>query len=394
MKGLMDSAAVLFWFSVFMILYPYALYPALLRFLSLFRRGPARLRPGSGRDSGLPKVSLLISAYNEESVIEEKIINSLSLDYPKDLLEIIVVSDASTDRTDEIVKRYERRGIDLLRAGKRQGKTACLNNAVAQARGQVLVFSDANSLYDGNAVRNLAAGFQDERTGFVSGVTRYSPGGHAGMSQGIGFYSRLEKFTKSMESAFGACIGADGAIFAIRRELYRPLKAADINDLVIPLSVIRQGFKGVLAEHAYCMEAASVEAKSEFNRQVRITARTLRALLNNRDLLNPLRYPFFSFALFSHKCARFLAPFFLLLAAISALPLLLAPGTGLWTLLYFSCVCGALLVPGTSRGKHLKWIAGLASLLRDFTSVNAAMLVGWLKFMKGETFTTWAPTQR
>lgn len=339
----------------------------------------------------MPKVTLLISAYNEESVIEAKILNSLSLEYPKDILEIIVISDASTDGTDEIAGRYEKQGIRLLRYGGRQGKTACLNNAVQRAQGEILVFSDANSLYDKQAVRNLAARFQDTSIGFVTGFTRYQLRKGDGISEGIGLYSKLEKFLKSMESVFGRCVGADGAIFAIRKELYTFLHPEDINDFVIPLSIIKQGFKGVVAEDAFCSEDAGVGARGEFNRQVRITARTLRALLNNRNFFDPMKYPFFSFALFSHKLAKLLVPFFLFFLIFSA-PFMLSSHKIYAMLLLLALA--ALHIRASREGNSMPVISRFVSFVRIFTSTNLAILLGWLKFLKRETYTTWAPTQR
>lgn len=371
-----------------MILYPYAFYPSLLWFISLFKKQPRKRQFLT--ISEWPSVTMLISAYNEEAVIEEKILNSLSLDYPKDLLEVIVISDGSTDRTDALVKKYEDKQIKLLRFEGRQGKTGCLNGAVRQAQGSILVFSDANSLYDKNAVKNLAVRFENSRVGFVTGFTRYRLRVGDGISEGISLYSRLEKFIKSKESIFGSCVGADGAIFGIRKNLYMSLRNEDINDFVIPISIIRQGFHGVLEEAAFCSESAVGGSKSEFKRQVRITARTLRALLNNRDLLNPLKYPFFTFALFSHKVAKLLVPFFLLLLSVNALILLSKQGTYM-----LSAVCLALSIMMLAhQRKQAIFSSKLGSLIYSFTSINAAVFIGWLNFLKRKTYTVWMPTQR
>ncbi len=383
---------IAFVFSLFMISYAYAVYPAVLWSFSIVFKKTRKAKSTMMAEASLPAVSLFISAYNEESVIEEKIINSLSLNYPGNLLEIIVISDGSTDRTDEIVSKYSGKGVVLRRYQERQGKTACLNQTVPLATGDIIIFSDANSQYDRNAVRNLVAGFDDRSVGFVTGFTRYRPGKGDGFSEGIGLYGQIEKFTKRMEGTFGSCVGADGAIFAIRKELYQPLDPADINDLVIPLSIIRQGFKGVLAEAAYCSEGgAQAEGKGEFSRQVRITSRTLRALLKNSDLLNPIKYPFFSFALFSHKIAKLLVPFSLLLLIISTLML---STTIIFALLFlFVCLVGMPAIRFGNK-KRIKRPLRLGSFVYTFTSINLAIFIGWLKFIKGETFTTWAPTQR
>lgn len=381
----MDIATVTFWFSAAFVFYAYFGYPVLIWLLS-------RVKPDKTFKSAtdLPTVSLLISAYNEEAVIEEKIINSLACNYPRNLLDIVVVSDGSDDGTNTIVESYSHRGVELKYFEGRIGKTACLNQVVPACSGEIIVFSDANSMYNQDAVVNLAANFHDPGIGFVTGYTRYSDHRRAGAASSIGFYAALEKFTKKAESRIGSCVGADGAIFAVRKRLYKPLQETDINDFVIPLSIVRQGFRGVLEESAFCAEKAAGAGRDEFRRQVRITNRTLRALFNNLDLFNPLAYGVFSFELFSHKAAKFLAPFFMILfvacafARTGSSSLVLVPALG---------VC-LLLVPGRRGERRESLLSRLQSLIRIFLTTNAAVLAGWVHFMRGRTFTTWSPLKR
>ena len=241
---------VLFWFSIFVILYAYFGYPLCLYIIS-FTKPRRKIETITSRN---PKVSLLISAYNEENVIEDKILNSLSLNYPKDLLEIVVVSDASVDRTDEIVRFYIQKGVLLRSYEGRIGKTACLNKAVPLSKGDIIVFSDANSKYDRDAIKHLVKRFNDPKVGLGTGSTKYNSKNPNSVSGSVGAYSKIEEITKKLESKIGSCVGADGAIFAIRKQLYQPLKEYDINDFVIPLHIIRQGYRAVLVEHAFCTE--------------------------------------------------------------------------------------------------------------------------------------------
>jgi len=384
----MDIVKTLFWLSAAFVLYAYVGYPVVLWLLS-------SVIPSRSRDNSkpfLPKTSLLISAYNEEAVIEEKIMNSLSMNYPRDLLEIIIVSDGSDDMTNDIVKKYEYRGVLLKYFEGRRGKTACLNSAVALAQGDIIVFSDANSMYDRDAVKNLVSNFTDDRIGFVTGYTRYINKDADEIGASIGIYAKLEKLTKTWESKISSCVGADGAIFAIRKCLYRPLSEVDINDFVIPLNIIRQGFKGVLEANAYCMEKTAENQKGEFRRQTRITNRTLRAIYNNASLLNPLRYGFFSFALFSHKISKFLTPFFLLALACGNV-VLLNSGVTYRLMLLVQSVCYLFAWLGY-RGRGLKVFSGLNSLCYTFVAMNAAILVGWVQFVRGRTYTIWSPVKR
>ena len=379
-----------FWLSLFAIAYAYVGYPAVLWLLS--QLGPAVARTGAEQGTGVPAVTLIISAFNEEQVIGQKVENALSLDYPKELLEIVVVSDGSSDRTCEIVLGFAGRGVVLRHYEGRIGKTACLNRALPMATGSIIVFSDANSVYETSAMRELLRPFDDPAVGFVTGWTRYGSGQDGRASGSLGMYSKLELLTKELEGRLGSCIGADGAIFAIRKELYTPLSDADINDFVIPLSINRQGYRGVLQREAVCIENDAGSAKGEFQRQVRITNRTLRAIVTYRQLLNPFRYGLLSFQLFSHKLCKFLVPPFLVAALVSNLLLAERGALFLATLLaqgvFYAGASAAAFV--SQRGL----LARFAELARTFVVVNAAIAVAWVKYFRGETFITWSPTRR
>jgi cellulose synthase/poly-beta-1,6-N-acetylglucosamine synthase-like glycosyltransferase len=385
----MSAIHYIYWFSAFLLFYAYAGYPVLIWALS-------RLIPRERKKYDrhfLPTVSLLISSYNEENVIEEKIINSLSLNYPEELLEIIVISDGSTDRTDEIVNRYAGQGVALKHYKGRIGKTACLNKTVPAARGEIIVFSDANSMYDRDAVRNLVPNFADVTIGFVTGYTRYAVDPNNGVSTSIGIYSKIEKFTKKAESAVGSCVGADGALFAVRKKLYTPLQQTDINDFVIPLSVIRQGFRGVLEEGSFCTEKTAGDPRGEVRRQIRITNRTLRAIFNNIGLLNPAAYGMFPFELLSHKIAKFLAPFSAMLLVACTIALMNS-GTGYRLFLLVQLLLLLFAWPGYRSKTRFPALSQLSSICRTFVAMNLAIVGGWLQFLRGETYTTWSPEKR
>lgn len=383
----MPGVEALFLTAALLVLYPYIGYPAALRAISLFR---TRKQAGENK-AGKPRVTLIISAYNEEKVIEDKISNSLALDYPGDRMEIMVVSDGSTDSTADIVMKYAKRGVVLKHYAERSGKTACLNRAVPEAKGEIVIFSDANSNYEKDAIKTLVRHFASPEIGFVTGRTAYASedGGVAGT---VGFYSMLEKLTKKLESKIGSCVGADGAIFAIRKGLYRPLRASDINDLVIPLKIVAQGYRGVLEEKAVCIEKTAGTGKGEFNRQVRITARTLKAISGNAGLLNPLSYGLFSFELFSHKVLRLLAPFFLIILFASNI-LLLSKGL-FYKAAFIAQAVFYVCALFENRGRGFSAVRKIFSLAYTFSAVNAAIFWGWVKFIKGESFVTWSPTKR
>jgi len=385
----MIAIATTFWVALLAILYAYVGYPAFLWLVS--RVGRFDESSCAGESGHLPSVTLIISAYNEEKVIREKIENTLSLDYPRELLEIVIISDGSSDRTCEIVLEFANKSIVLRHYEGRIGKTACLNRALPLAAGGIIVFSDANSSYEKGALKALLGPFQNNTVGFVTGWTKYGSGDGAA-PYSLGLYSRLELITKELESCLGSCIGADGAIFAIRKELYLPLKDYDINDLVIPLSINQQGYRGVLQREAICFEKDAGSPKGEFHRQVRITSRTIRAIMNHRQLLNPFRFGLLSFELFSHKVCKFLVPLFLVALLVSNLLLAGSGGFFLTALIaqgiFYVAAGAASFVPKRSL------LSRMVEAARIFVVVNVAIALGWVKYLQGEAYTTWSPTKR
>jgi cellulose synthase/poly-beta-1,6-N-acetylglucosamine synthase-like glycosyltransferase len=368
----------LFFTFLFLTVYPYGIYPVVLSIISIFFGNPWQ------RGGITPRVTLVISVYNEEKVIETKVRNALSVEYPKELLDIIVVSDGSNDRTNEIVSGFEDPRLMLKAFSERSGKTACLNRVVPEAKGDIVLFTDANSMFPSDAILKLVRNFFDKNVGLVTGWSKYFRKG--GGEESTGIYSRLEMKTKYWESLISSCVGADGAIFAIRKELYKPLGEQDISDFVIALQVISQGKRVVLDRDIYCFEQSSKEDKDEYRRQARITNRTLRAILRNPWFLNPFRCGSFSFFLLSHKLLRFLVPFFtagtfllsLLLLKVSVIYL----GFFLIQLL-FLCLGLANLI-GKFEGR-------LTSTCKFFLITLLAQVIGWTRRLRGISDTMWTP---
>lgn len=368
--------STLFYILITLSIYSYVIYPLLLKLLKPF----CDLETSSG--DGTCSVTIIISAHNEAAVIGKKIENSLALEYPDSKLEIIVVSDGSTDGTDQIVSQYDDRNVILISSEIRRGKTAGLNTAVTRANGEVIIFTDADSMFPVDTVKKFSEFFNDDSVGLVTGSTSYLFQGEEGMAHSTGIYTKLEKLIKHLETLSGSCVGADGAIFAIRKCLYRPLRDDDINDLVIPLNVVRLGKRVVLREDLVCLEPPSADEKSAFLRQARITNRTLRALFRNLDLLNFTKFKNFSFKLVSHKYIRLSTPLFML----ALIPLN-------WFLLekanhFFYFMVAQILFYGFA-------IAGskvdLFKLFHHFVLVQIAILYGWYLYLKGENMVTWNP---
>jgi cellulose synthase/poly-beta-1,6-N-acetylglucosamine synthase-like glycosyltransferase len=293
------------------------------------------------------------------------------------------------DKTDEYVKEFSDDEVRLFRQEIRKGKTAALNMAVPQAKGEIIIFSDANSMYDRSAIKKLVRHFQDPTIGFVTGKTKYVSRHGSSVTESTSLYNKLECLTKRLESRVGSCVGADGAIFAIRKELYKPLQAYDINDFVIPLKIVEQGYRGILDDEAFCVEEMARNTQGEFNRQVRITSRTIRAIVNNKALLNPIKFPLFSFEVVSHKLMKFILPFFIITIFITNC-LIITTGFLYYLILalqtcFYILACWGYIDEKTQNRKML------TSMAYTFSLVNLAIFIGWIKYFSGETYSTWSP---
>lgn len=255
-----------------------------------------------------PRVTVLIAAFNEEREIERTVLNKLSQDYPPNCLEVIVVSDGSMDRTNEIIEDLAKRNksrVRFLRQEPRQGKTQALNKAIAHAAGDIFVFADANSIYAPGAIRKLVRSFADPSVGYVSGQMIYTNPDGSGIGEGSSAYMRYENRLRVLETRLNSVVGVDGGIDAVRRELYVPMRPDQLPDFILPLSVVEQGKRVIYEADALLYEPALSVAADEFRMRVRVSLRALWALHDKRTLLNPLHYPLFAWQLLSHKVLRY-----------------------------------------------------------------------------------------
>ena len=374
--------------SLALVMYVYVGYPVLLFCLQYVVPGKKIRKDPDSR----PFVTLIISCFNEENVIEEKLKNSLALEYPIDRLEIIVVSDASTDRTDEIVRSFSSRRVRLIRQKERLGKTSGLNLAVAEARGEVLVFSDANAMYEPDALLHLVAYFADETVGYVVGEARYKDAEATAAGKSERVYWRYEIALKTMESKLHSIVGGDGAIYAIRREQYEELLVTDINDFVNPLQIVARGYRGVYAPKAICWEDASGVFSKEFSRKIRIVNRAFSGLFRVKEVLNPFRTGIFALEIISHKLLRWLVPFSLLCFLGASLVLAWEGQT------VFQYVCWlVLLFCWLAYGGYLfsksGWTLPVFHYPYYFILVNLASLIGVIRSIRGNVQTTWNPSR-
>ncbi len=312
-------SGVIFWLCVLFVLYVYAGYPLLLFVLARLRRAVPSY-PAS-----TPAVTLLISAYNEEQVIAEKLENSLALDYPPELLQIIVAADGSDDATEEIARSYVGRGVEVIHDPARRGKTSAINHAMSSVRHDVVVFSDANNLYAAETVRELVKPFSDARVGAVTGRKGTIETDRM-LGQADGLYWRYESFIKEQENRLGCCAGVSGEVFAIRRELFAAPPAEIINDdYYIALDIISRGYRLVYAPEARSREAASENEGDEIARRSRIVAGRFQIMAASLRLL-PFDRPWIVWEIVSHKFMRPLVPPVTLIAFIATVVALFGLG--------------------------------------------------------------------
>jgi cellulose synthase/poly-beta-1,6-N-acetylglucosamine synthase-like glycosyltransferase len=368
-----------FWVGVLWLAYVYAGYPLLLGLITLV----ARIRPIL-RDDFSPTVSVLISARNEEEDIGWKVRETLAWNYPPDRLEVLVASDASEDRTDDIVRSIEDPRVTLVRMERRGGKARALNRLAELAQGDLLFFTDANSRIGPDCLRRMVRHFADGRVGCVTGYTRSGDGNKgSGPDSGAGVYWGYELLTKCLENQFGSVLVCDGAVFCIRRELFRPLLPDLANDLELPLWVGHQGYWTRLELQAQVAEKDTSSAAEEFSRRRRICAQGALGMWKLRRMLRGVR----GWQFVSHKFLRWLTFIPMMLALFSSAALantnLFTVLFGLQALFYATALAGLLLaLRRRSAGRLLS-----APFYILITSVGA--LVGVLEACLGRRFDIW-----
>ncbi len=370
--------------ALFIPVYVYIGYPVLLIILDKLAKCKALMIADIE-----PSVSLIVSCYNEVDVIEQKIRNCLALDYPLQQLEVIFVSDGSDDGTDERVKQYRSEGIKLIRQEGRLGKTLGLNLALAEAVGEMVVFSDANAMYKADAIKKLVRNFHDPSVGYVVGAAIYRDEEESSSGASENAYWQYEMFIKKIESKLHSVVGGDGAIYAIRKSLYESLDQEDINDFVNPLQIIAKGYRGIFDADAICYEQTAGNFDKEGRRKQRIVNRSFSGLLKNKTVLNPFKFGFFSFEILSHKLLRWLIPFFILFAAVGITILAQMNIEFFQWLLLLGIVFSWLVL----SGKFLKDQAVCPSVLLVpyyFYLVNINSMKGVLQSLHGNVQITWS----
>ncbi|WP_460761446.1 glycosyltransferase family 2 protein [Lysobacter fragariae] len=370
------------WIAIALLAYIYVGYPILAIAF-------ARIRPRHvDKRAVSASVTTIITAYNEEKHIEQKIRNVLALDYPKHQIDIIVASDASSDATDGIVLGFNAPNVRLLRVEGRQGKTACQNAAAAIATGDILVFTDATTSIEAHALQAMSSNFHDPSVGCVAGRLTYvakqdDATGHGGTS-----YWNYEIMLRMAESMLGSLIGVSGCLYAIRRSAYRAIAPGLISDFVVAMMVRDQDLRTVLEPDAVCYEHTLDHPDRELSMRVRVGMRSLSALAAQKRFLDPFRFGAFAWQLWSHKLLRYLSPVFWM-AALLANAVLASQGRYLWLL----AMQLALLLSGLLGFTPLRLFTNSRLLAQPyyFLLTNLASAVSLYRFLRGERIVTWTP---
>jgi cellulose synthase/poly-beta-1,6-N-acetylglucosamine synthase-like glycosyltransferase len=367
------------WTCLLAIAYVYLGYPLTLLVLPRKRRAARPL-------SALPTVTVVIAAFNEVADIGATVRDKLSQDYPPDLLDVVVVSDGSTDGTDEAVAALREPRVTLVRQEPRQGKTLALNRGVSISRGEVIVFSDANSHYEPTAIAHLVSCFADPEVGYVTGRLVYEDPRDTAVGGGSGLYMRYESWLRELESRVGSIVGVNGGVDAVRRRLYQPMAVDHLPDFILPLRVVQQGFRVVACDDAVAHEQALGQQADEFRMRVRVSLRALHALTEMRALFHP-RYGLFAFQLLVHKLMRYLM--IVPIAGVALFSALLV-GQPLYRVLFEAqIVVYALALAGWLSGGRIRFRPVFVPFY--FCLVNIAATVALVGFLRGERQVLWTP---
>lgn len=385
---------VIFWISLFIIFYAFIGYGILLFILIKLKR---RLtgKPVVPDTLNLPTCTLIVAAYNEEIFIDQKIKNSLELIYPENKLALIFITDGSTDNTATIVSQYPQ--ITHMHSAERMGKMAAVHRAVATVNTGVIVFTDANTFLNTEALVNICRHYANPKVGAVAGEKRVHITETADATAGEGFYWKYESKLKKWDSELYSVVGAAGELFSVRTVLYQPVPSnAIIDDFMISMLIAKKGYKIVYEPDAYALETASQDVKEELKRKVRIAAGGIQSIIWLKSLLNPFKLPILSFQYISHRVLRWTVVPFLMVLALVLNSLIVYNGTG--SLIYQLLLLAQLLFYGMAL---LGWLLEARQIKVKiffipyyFCMMNYAVIRGIFRFAMGKQSAIWDKAKR
>ena len=385
-----------FWFSLFIVFYTFLGYGILLYFLIKIRRAIKGKRPiPDVAFNDLPTCTLVIAAYNEEGFIREKIANTLQLNYPEGKLEVVFVTDGSNDRTPDIIAEFPM--LKLLHKPERSGKIAAVHRAVEQVNSEIIVFTDANTYLNKDALVNICRHYADPKVGAIAGEKRVMADEQADASAaGEGFYWKYESTLKKWDSELYSVVGAAGELFSVRKELYQPVsKDAILDDFMISMLIAEKGYRIIYEPEAYASETASADVSEELKRKVRIAAGGIQSIIWLKSMFNIFRFGTLSFQYVSHRVLRWtITPFLLILAFLLNIIIALQPDECLFHLLligqvlfYTMAFVGYLFEKRQLRIKIL-------FIPYYFCVMNYAVLAGIIRYFRKQQSSVWEKAKR
>jgi cellulose synthase/poly-beta-1,6-N-acetylglucosamine synthase-like glycosyltransferase len=387
----MEKTMITFWTSVSVIIYIFALYPLILKWLNaLFKRQNKISGVRERHNDSVPRVSILIPAFNEEKRIKKRIENLLASDYPGDKMEIIIASDGSSDRTVEFAEAYADDGVIVLEFKSNRGRASVQNDGVREAGGEIVIFTDAETVFEKDFIKCIKRRFEDPAVGCAVGNLVYDTRNSA-ISSSEGIYFRYEKMIRQLESDLGILATATGACMAVRRELWRDLTPIDDSDFTTPLDVILQGRRVVYAPDAVAYDVPASTVRGELRSRIRQTSKNLIGTLKRWGVKGWFRHPIVSWGLFSHKILRWLTPFFMLTAFISNL-FLLDEGSLYRAAFTVQAAFYALALAGL-LGELVKKRVPIGSPVFSFCVANIGMGLGVIKGLAGRAPAAYETTE-
>ncbi|HOY50597.1 MAG TPA: glycosyltransferase family 2 protein [Prolixibacteraceae bacterium] len=393
--------AFLFWFMLILLFYSYAGYGLVLYLLVTLKRkfGKKRSLPPAESESAEPEVCLFVTAYNEKHYVERKVANSFALDYPKEKIQYIWVTDGSDDGTPDLLRNYP--GIEVYHQPERKGKIDAMNRGMTFVKAPLVIFSDANTRLSRNTIREMTACFRDPQTGAVAGEKRIvEKEADTASAAGEGLYWKFESLIKKLDAELNSAVGGVGELFAIRTALFEPVeKDTLLDDFIITLRIAAQGYRIAYTPDAFAEETASLNVKEELKRKVRIAAGGVQTMFRLGYLLNPFRYGILSWQYFSHKVLRWsVAPLFLFL--FLPVNIALVASRNAWflpefptLLLWFQIFCYLLALAG-GYAEHRKMKLKLFFAPYYFVAINYASVWGICRYFKGNQKVTWEKSRR
>ena len=368
--------------SIFMIFYSYIGYPISLYSIGLFRKINVI------KNNQYPSVTIIITAYNEESRIRKKIENTLAIIYPKEKLQIVIASDGSTDATNQIAESYNNSGIELFNIKNRAGKENAQKEALKIAIGEVIVFTDVATILQPSSIEKIVSNFADPSVGCVSSEDRLI--GRDGKPSGEGFYVRYEMMLRRLESMVNSLVGLSGSFFAARKSVCQDFSGEMQSDFRTLLNCVKMGLRGISDPETTGSYLDVSDSNREFDRKVRTVLRGLTVFFRHIEFLNVFKYGFFSYQYFCHKLLRWLVPLFLIFAFVSNLFL------ATMSQLYFILFMGQLVFYGIAflgwKGIWPSW--KIIKIPYYFLTVNASIIIAWSRYLRRQRVVMWNPSER